>query len=142
MKFLCYNILGLLFLLLRKEVLKVNLGQFIKLKRIEQNMTMEELGKCIGKNKTFISRLENNKVKTLKHEYIDPLANALNVPVSALFKNFDETGYEVKEVTPKEFAQEVVSLLGQTSGINDQEKALLLQTLKLICSDETNNNEN
>ena len=114
----------------------MNLGQFIKLKRIEQNMTMEELGKCIGKNKTFISRLENNKVKTLKHEYIDPLANALNVPVSALFKNFDETGCEVKEVTPKEFAQEVTSLLEQTTGINDQEKALLLQTLKLICSND------
>ena len=120
----------------------MNLGQFIKIKRIEQNMTMEELGKCIGKNKSFISRLESNKVKTLKHEYIDPLANALNVPVGALFKNFDEAGYEVKEVTPKEFEQEVVSLLGQTTGINAQEKALLLQTLKLICSDETDKNEN
>lgn len=120
----------------------MNLGQFVKLKRIEQNMTMDELGKRIGKSKTFISRLENNKVKTLKHDYIEPLANALNVPVGALFKNFDETGYEVKEVTAKEFAQEVVSLLGQTTGINEQEKALLLQTLKLICSDETNKKEN
>ena len=44
----------------------MNLGQFIKQKRLEKSLTMEQLGNAIGKNKAFISRLENNKVKQLK----------------------------------------------------------------------------
>lgn len=114
----------------------MNLGQFVKQKRLEQNLTMEELGTLIGKNKTFISRLENNKVKTLKHDFIEPLAIALKVPIISLFENFDEKGNEISKVTPTEFANEVSSLLNKTTGISDQEKALLLQTLNLICSND------
>ena len=43
---------------------------------------------------------------------------------------------KVEQVTKQDFAKEVVSLLNKTSGINDQEKALFVQTLNFICSDK------
>lgn len=116
----------------------MTLGQFIKNKRLEKNMTMEQLGTAIGKNKVFIHRLEKNKVKTLKDDTIVPLANALGIPVMALFDGWDIEGkkVEVEQITPKEFQNEVKDLLNKTDNLNDQEKALLLQTLNLICSEK------
>lgn len=116
----------------------MNLGQFIKHKRLEKNLTTEQLGNAIGKNKAFISRLENNKVKTLKHDLIEPLANVLGIPVIALFEGFDEHGNaknNVEEVSPKEFAAEVIQLLNKTTNLTEQQKQYLINTLEIICDD-------
>lgn len=117
----------------------MNLGQFIKQKRLEKNLTMEQLGNAIGKNKAFISRLENNKVKTLKNDIIEPLANALGIPVIALFEGFDENGYKkdnIEEISSKEFVYEVKELLSKTTSLTEQQKQHLMHTLEFICSDE------
>lgn len=114
----------------------MNLGQFIKQQRLKKGYTMEQLAKIIGKNKAFISRIENNKVKTLKNDSIEPLANALDVPVIALFEGFDVDGNktEQKQMTPIEFAREVRILLARTK-LSEQKKELLLSTLNFICSE-------
>lgn len=115
----------------------MNLGQFIKQKRLEQKLTMEQLGNAIGKNKAFISRLENNKVKSLKNDVIEPLADALGVPIISLFDGFDENGnknVESQDVSPEEFADEVRSLLNKTNNLNEQQKQYLLNTLDIICN--------
>ena len=117
----------------------MSLGQFIRQKRLEKNLTMEQLGSAIGKNKAFISRLENNKVKTLKNDIIEPLANALCISVIALFEGFDENGNSkdtVQQVTPKEFVFEVKELLEKTTDLSDQQKQYLLNTLEIVCSEE------
>lgn len=117
----------------------MNLGQFIKQKRLEKNLTGEQLGKAIGKNKAFISRLENNKVRTLKNDVIEPLADALGIPVIALFEGFDENGNakkNVQQVTPREFVYEVKYLLSKTDNLTEQQKQYLLNTLDIICSEE------
>ncbi len=117
----------------------MNLGQFIRQKRLEKNLTMEQLGDAIGKNKAFISRLENNKVKTLKNDVIEPLANAFGIPVIALFEGFDENGNSkdnIQQVTPKEFAYEVRELLEKTTNLSDQQKQYLLNTLEIVCNED------
>lgn len=117
----------------------MNLGQFIKQKRLENNLTMEQLGNAIGKNKAFISRLENNKVKTLKNDVIEPLANALGIPVIALFEGFDENGNKndsIEEVSPTEFVYEVQKLLDKTTKLTEQQKQHLMHTLEFICSED------
>jgi transcriptional regulator with XRE-family HTH domain len=114
----------------------MNLGQFIKHKRLERNLTTEQLGNAIGKNKAFISRLENNKVKTLKHDLIEPLANVLGIPVIALFEGFDENGNPketCKEISKEEFCKEVEYLLSKTENLTEQQKQYLLNTLDIIC---------
>lgn len=117
----------------------MNLGQFIKQKRLENNLTLEQLGNAIGKNKAFISRLENNKVKTLKNDVIEPLANALGISVIALFEGFDENGNKkdnTEEVTPQEFVYKVKELLNKTTILTEQQKQHLMNTLEFICNEE------
>lgn len=117
----------------------MNLGQFLKQKRIEKGLTMKELGEKIGKNKTFIYRLEKNNVKSLKNDVMEPLANALDIPVIALFDGFDENGNatkEIEQITRKEFATEVLTLLTKLDDITNQEKALLEHTINIISSSD------
>ena len=77
--------------------MKLNLGEFIKKKRLEKNLTMQQLADMIGKHKSFIFKLENNQVKSLKHEMIEPLAKALDVPVIEMFNGFDVDAIKVPE---------------------------------------------
>lgn len=117
----------------------MNLGQFIKQKRLEKNLTTEQVGNAIGKNKAFISRLENNKVKTLKHDLIEPLANVLGIPVIALFDGWDENGNQKQtctEISKEEFYKEVKFLLSKTESLSEQQKQYLLNTLNFICEDK------
>lgn len=116
----------------------MNLGQFIKKRREEKNMSQEQLANLIGKNKNFISRLENNKVKSLKDNMIEPLAEALSVPIWALFDGFDETGkkIEYEKISKEDFLAEVTLLLNKTENLTDQQKQYLLSNLEFICSDE------
>ena len=112
----------------------MNLGQFIKQKRKNKNMTMEQLGKAIGKNKVFIHRLENNKVKTLKDDTIVPLANALNIPVMALFDGWDFNGNQIEneQTTQEEFEQEVYTLLSKHAQIKYNYSTWLTLSYKLL----------
>lgn len=75
----------------------MNLGEFIKEKRLEKHLTMQQLADKIGKHKSFIFKLENNQVKTLKHEMIEPLAKALDVPIIEMFNGFDVDAIKVQE---------------------------------------------
>jgi transcriptional regulator with XRE-family HTH domain len=117
----------------------MNLGLFIKRKRLEKGLTMEQLGNAIQKNKAFISRLENNKVKSLKSDLVEPLAKALDIPVMALFENFDEKGnskLKTENITPKQLVFEVKCLLDKTIDLTEQEKQYVINTLDIVCSEE------
>ena len=70
----------------------MNLGQFIAHHRRKLGLTQEQLGNKIGKNKTFIYRIEKNHVKTLKDDVMKNLADALGIPITALFEGFDIDG--------------------------------------------------
>lgn len=115
----------------------MNLGQFIEKKRKEKNYTMEELGEIIGKNKAYISRLENNKVRTLKHDMMGPLAKALDVPLIELFSKFDSNGDEICLLTEDEFIQEVLVLL-QNTDFNDDKKQQINDFLLKLKEDNLN----
>ena len=116
----------------------MSLGQFIKEKRIENNLSLEQLGKKVGVSKMTISRWESGEIKNMGSDKIEKLALALDVPVLSLFKGFDESGNKIKteQITIQEFTDEVTSLLNKTEGLSEQEKALLIQSLNLICSDK------
>ena len=97
----------------------MHLGNFIKQKRLEKNLTMEQLGNMIGKHKSFISKLESNKIKSLKNDSIKLLAEALDVPIVDLFKGFDADGisikdYKIEKISSEDFVTEVLGLLGET----------------------------
>lgn len=117
----------------------MNVGEFIKQKRLENNYTLEQLGKRVGVSKMTVLRWENGEIKNIKSDKIEKLANALGVPVIALFNGFDNEGNKINTelITPKELLVEVKSLLSKTKGLSEQQKNLVISTLNLICSDNS-----
>lgn len=98
-------------------------------------MTMEELGNAIGKNKVYISRLEGNKVKTLKHDLIVPLCESLHIKPTDLFDNFDEFG-NYEKVTPEDFMKEVFDLLNKVNNISEKDKEKIKSDIEYICKED------
>lgn len=114
----------------------MNLSEFIKQKRIENDLTLEQLGKKVGVSKMTVLRWESGEIKNIKSDKIEKLANALGVPVIALFEGFDTNGNakdNVQEVSPKEFSDTVRQLLNKTTDLTEQQKQYLINTLDIIC---------
>lgn len=117
----------------------MNIGDFIKQKRIESNLTLEQLGKRVGVSKMTVLRWESGEIKNIKSDKIEKLANALGVPVIALFDGFDENGNaknNIEQVSPQQFINEVSQLLNKTTNLTEVEKQYLLTTLNMICNKE------
>ena len=57
----------------------MTLGEKIRARRIELNMTMDELGQKIGVQRSAINKYEKGKIDDLKRSTIHALAKALDV---------------------------------------------------------------
>lgn len=108
-----------------------DIGKLLKQKRKEKGLTLEQAGKLIGVSKVTYRDYELNNIKSARMDKMKAIADFLEITPEDLFN--DE---KIEQVTKQDFAKEVVSLLNKTDGINDQEKALLIQTLNLICSNK------
>ena len=108
-----------------------DIGKLLKQKRKEKGLTLEQAGKLIGVSKVTYRDYELNNIKSARMDKMKAIADFLEITPEDLFN--DEI---IEQVTKQDFAKEVVSLLNKTDGINDQEKALLIQTLNLICSNK------
>lgn len=107
-----------------------DIGKMLKQKRKEKGLTLEQAGRLIGVSKVTYRDYELNNIKSARMDKMKAIADFLEISPEDLFN--DE---KLEQVTKQDFAKEVVTLLNKTDGINDQEKALLIQTLNLICSD-------
>ena len=119
----------------------MNLGQFIAHHRTKRRLSQRELGERIGKSKTFIYRIESGKVKSLKDDVMQNLADALGIPVISFFEGFDIDGNpkeNVKEIPRDEFVQELIKLLKQSNKFNDQQIEHIISTINLF---DSNNDE-
>lgn len=66
-------------------------GNRIKARRIELDMTVDELAHRIGKNRATVYRYENGSIEKLPADAIIPIANALNVSKEYLMGWEDST---------------------------------------------------
>lgn len=108
-----------------------DIGNLLKLKRKEKGLTLEQAGKLIGVSKVTYRDYELNNIKSARMDKLKAIADFLELPPEELFNDG-----KLEHLTKKAFAKEVISLLNKTSDINDQEKALLIHTLNVICSEK------
>ena len=73
-----------------------NVGKRIKTRRKELQLTAEELGKRIGKDRSTIYRYEKGEIENLPLDILYPLAEALETTADYL------TGWEKKEAEEQE----------------------------------------
>lgn len=62
----------------------MNISNLLKLKRIQKNMTMEELASFLGVTHATISRLESGKIKKIRPDKAPLLAKYLEIPLETL----------------------------------------------------------
>ena len=118
------------------EDIAIEIGKKIKEKRIEKNLTLEEVGTMIGVTKATMLKYETGAIKKISNERLKALAAVLNishlelVPTYWLSKNAFNSKLENKEILKsdisKVYGDDILKLL---------EKALPLSKegiLKLI----------
>ena len=64
-------------------------GEKIRQRRLELNMTMEDLGRAIGVQRSAINKYEKGIVD-IKSSTLSLIAHALDIPVSALLDDLEE----------------------------------------------------
>ena len=113
----------------------MNLGNLIRQKRKEKGLTQSELAEKIGVSTNSISKYERNIISNMGKSKVLALSKILDIP-TVYFIEAADSNEDKEEITSKEFAAEVTALLDKTSNISEQQKALLIHALNLICSDE------
>lgn len=72
----------------------ITIGNIIRNKRKEKNITTAELAKTLNVSPGFINNLENGKTKLLDYEFISKLSNELDISLipflSSIFNNLSK----------------------------------------------------
>ncbi len=116
----------------------LTIGEFIKKKRKEKGYTLEQVGDYVGVSKATVSRWESNEIGNMRTDKVKSLCDFLGFTTNEfLERTILEKGQKSEQITRKEFQYGVKELLTKTD-ISDQEKALIEQTLNLICFEKDN----
>ena len=80
----------------------MNIGDRIKQKRLANNLTLEEIGKTLGLNKSTISKYESGLI-SIPSDKIEKLAKILNT-TPAYLMGWEENSKELKSVEDLDFS--------------------------------------
>lgn len=113
----------------------MDIGYLIRKKRKEKGLTQGDLAKKIGVSTNTISKYERNMISNMGRSKVIALSKILDIPTVSFIEAIDSSE-DCEQLTSKEFANEVITLLNKTSNISEPQKALLIHALNLICSDD------
>ncbi|MBK5243704.1 MAG: LexA family transcriptional regulator [Eubacteriaceae bacterium] len=92
----------------------MNVGAKIKERRKELNLTVDEIAKILGKDRSTIYRYESNDIENLPTSVLEPLAKALNT-TPALLLGWGEHEYSDHMIDEyHDFSAEMLDLLEDT----------------------------
>lgn len=80
----------------------MTIGQRIKQRRLELNLTVDELANKLKKNRATIYRYEKDDIKDMPTTVLEPLANALETTPAYLMGWNDPALHNISEVSSKE----------------------------------------
>lgn len=62
-----------------------SLGEFLKERRLQLGLTLEEVGDYVGVGKSVVSKWERGAIKTVRHDKVPKIARILQVTPEAIF---------------------------------------------------------
>ena len=112
----------------------MNLGNFIKQKRLENKLTLAQVAEAVGVSAITVSRWERNEIKNMKIDKIEALAFVLGIPPISLFEGFDENGnkIEFEKISSHQFKAEVQNLLSKCDDLSEQERQIIKSVISTI----------
>jgi transcriptional regulator with XRE-family HTH domain len=115
----------------------MSVGQNIKIKRKEKNITTTELGNMIGVDQSTVVRYENGGVRRISDELLQKISNALECSVSELTGNDPRyTDAKKKQFSSKMISQEELDMIFKYR----QLPATAQQVIKEICNWQISSN--
>ena len=114
-------------------------GEKIRNRRLELNMTMEELGSAIGVQRSAINKYEKGLVD-IKSKTLQGIANALFIPVKYLLDD-DQINQE-EESEPPQTAEARILAKGIDSMPKEQREAIVAMMMGLYPNVFKKGNEN
>ena len=114
----------------------MNIGQLIRQNRKQKGLTQTDVAKAIGVSTNTISKYERNIIENMGREKVIALSKLLDIPTVSFIEAIDNN-HQFKnddQITAKELAERVISKLNNIEDMNEQEKALLMNTINVILS--------
>lgn len=103
-----------------------NIGNKIKAARIAKGMTQEELGKCLGVQKSAIAKYENGRVVNIKRSTLKKISDVLDIrPSELIFDDQKQPPQGELSIKKREFIKKV-------EGMTDSQLERLEQILALV----------
>lgn len=109
----------------------MTVGDRIKARRIEMKMSVEELGKKLGKNRTTVYRYETGYIENLPIDILQPIADALNTTPQYLM-GWVEEKTEKKQSAESELSMKKREFIKRVEGMSDAQLERLEQILALV----------
>lgn len=106
-----------------------SVGERIKMLRLEQNMTQEELGEILGVTKAAVQKYENGTIQNFKSDTIRKLCETFQrPPVYFLFNRIpDLSSSDTKELLVMHFGNWLLSFLESLDDLNGKGKVKLVE---------------
>ena len=122
------------------------IGQRIKERRKELDMTADELGRRIGKNRATVYRYENGDIENLPIDVLKPIAKALDIaPQYLMGWNIDTETTSKKTEPTVDFLMlhdgDVMTVVEVMSSLSPKSREELMQFAEFLKSKEESKND-
>ena len=122
------------------------IGQRIKERRKELDMTADELGRRIGKNRATVYRYENGDIENLPIDVLKPIAKALDIaPQYLMGWNIDTEATSKKTEPTVDFALlhdgDVMTVVEVMSSLSPKSREELMQFAEFLKSKGESKND-
>lgn len=107
----------------------MNIGEKLKIRRKELNLTMLQVAKKTGVSEATVSRWESGDIANMRRDKIVSLANALKVTPAFIMGETDNPASLDEQLSHEEFA-----LYGEVHDLTDEEKQRVLDFIKFTKS--------
>lgn len=107
----------------RRMVMKMTIGQRIKNRRIELNLSVDEVAEKLNKNRATIYRYEKDDIKELPITVLEPLAKVLETTPADLM------GWDAPDSQPNQDI-DLTIIQRERSKMSSKEKTKLMNILK------------
>lgn len=105
----------------------MSIGERIKMKRLELGMSLEDLGKCLGVNRSTVKRYEDGKIKHIPQNTMETLAVVLKTTPAYLMGWDNDT-----DSGDLELDGEVLMLAREMQNLPEDKRNLLKNIVKAM----------
>lgn len=110
----------------------MSVGNRIKQRRIEMGLSIEELGKRLGKNRSTVYRYETGYIENLPLDVIPPIAEALGTTPAYLMGWGAEDESKNEQSAQSELSARKKEFIAKVEGMSDEQLERLEQILSLV----------